>query len=191
MLNYSLAIQQSLVHNCSLNGKRKLAAKCTVRSSSVCAEAERSLPGMFCARSIPVPAIAALYRPHSARPALRFRAGVPPPCEAPPVQPWGGGTMKYKQPPPAACSSARQGTRAGLQPGEGGVSGSQEGSCAGAALSTAGEQKACRCRFALRLLLSKSLQDRVKPFYLPFLDQLKCKVLQSWAEKPPSLKPLC
>lgn len=122
LLIYTLAIQQSLVRTCILNGKRKLAAKCTLRSSIVWVEAKRSLSVIFCAHSIPVCATAALYRPHSACPTLPFRAGVPPPCKVSPVQPWEGGKMEHELPSSPACSPAQQDTSAGLLPAEGGVS---------------------------------------------------------------------
>lgn len=93
---------------------------------------------LFCAHSTPVSAKAALYRTHSACPTLPFRAGVPPPCKVSPVWPWEGGQMKHQSSP--TSSSAQQGSRAGLLPGEGAcVRWSREGSSAGAALSTAGE----------------------------------------------------
>lgn len=34
--------------------------------------------------------------------------------------------------------------------------------------------------------MSKSVKDGVKPFNLPFSDQLKVRLFQSWAEKPHS-----
>ena len=52
------------------------------------------------------------------------------------------------------------------------------------------QHRARQCHFALQFLLSKSLKHGVKPFYVPFSDQLKGRVLQSWAEEPHSLKPL-
>ena len=53
-----------------------------------------------------------------------------------------------------------------------------------------GQQRARQWHFRLPLLLSKSIKDRIKPFHLTFSEQLKGRVLQSWAEEPYSLKPL-
>lgn len=42
--------------------------------------------------------------------------------------------------------------------------------------------------FCTQFLLSKCLKDMIKPFNLPFSDELKGRVSQRWAEAPHSLK---
>lgn len=173
MLNYALAIQQSLVHSCVLTRKRKLAAKCALRSSIVWTEAKRSLSVIFCAHSAPVSAIAALqaticlsHSPLQTRSATTMQ-GFPTPAV---------GRRRHETqaviPCILLCPAGYQSRPAAW--GRGCVS---VGLRKAAVLEQPcppqgrGQQRAHRCHFALQLLLSKSLKDRVKPFYLPFSER--------------------
>ena len=101
---------------------------------------KEELSVIFCAHSTPVSATTPPYRPHSACPTLRFRAGVPPPCRVSPVQAWDGGEINHKQSSPCIpLPPARYQHRAAPRGLGVWACWSQEGSCAGAALPTTGE----------------------------------------------------